>query len=71
MMAPDIDRDALIEDLRALVRIPSITGGEEAVSARSPSPERPISVSGRAALARARRYSPTDFSAPRMSPGDA
>lgn len=31
--APEIDRDALVEDLAALIRIPSITGGEEAVAA--------------------------------------
>jgi acetylornithine deacetylase len=31
--APLIDRERMIEDLRALVRIPSITGSEEAVSA--------------------------------------
>lgn len=33
--APGIDRDRLIADLRALVRIPSITGSEEAVAAWS------------------------------------
>ena len=32
-LAPAIDRDALLEDLAALIRIPSITGGEEAVAA--------------------------------------
>ena len=31
--SPAIDRDALVEDLAALIRIPSITGGEEAVAA--------------------------------------
>ena len=32
-LAPAIDRDALVEDLVGLIRIPSITGGEEAVAA--------------------------------------
>ncbi|HET7704016.1 MAG TPA: ArgE/DapE family deacylase [Candidatus Limnocylindrales bacterium] len=32
-LAPAIDRDALLEDLATLIRIPSITGGEEAVAA--------------------------------------
>jgi len=31
--APAVDRDRLIEDLRALIRIPSITGSEERVAA--------------------------------------
>jgi acetylornithine deacetylase len=35
MMPTAIDRDALLDDLRALVRIPSITGGEEAVAAEA------------------------------------
>ena len=33
--APTIDAEALLDDLRALVRIPSITGGEEAVTAEA------------------------------------
>ncbi len=31
--APAVDRERLVEDLRALVRIPSITGSEERVAA--------------------------------------
>jgi acetylornithine deacetylase len=31
--APAVDRERLIEDLRALIRIPSVTGSEEAVAA--------------------------------------
>jgi acetylornithine deacetylase len=34
-MTATIDREALLGDLRALVRIPSITGGEEAVTAEA------------------------------------
>ncbi len=29
----EVDREALVRDLQALIRIPSITGGEEAVAA--------------------------------------
>jgi hypothetical protein len=32
-VSPAIDRERLLADLRALVRIPSITGSEDAVSA--------------------------------------
>ena len=50
--APVVDRDRLVADLRALVRIPSITGSEEAVAAWAADALRDLGLRGRGRLAR-------------------